>query len=238
MIIAVDGPAGAGKSTVARILAKRLGFLYIDTGAMYRALTLKVLENGLSINDVAGINALAKQVKIKLHNNADGSLSVMLDGRDVSLDIRQARITKFVSDIAKIKEVRQVLVKLQRDLGKRGDCVLDGRDIGTVVFPDAQKKFFIDASNDVRVERRFKELKGLGQDVAVNEVAKDLSNRDKIDSTRQASPLRRAEDAYYIDTTDLAIEQVVEEMLEFIHLQPPASLGGSSVVLEKRRRNG
>ncbi len=216
MIIAVDGPAGAGKSTVAKILAKRLGFLYIDTGSMYRALTLKALENKIPISDEKQINALAGKVKLDLRNNPDGSLSVILDGRDVSLDIRAARITRFVSDVAKIKEVREVLVKMQRELGLKGDCVLDGRDIGTVVFPDAQKKFFIDALRGVRVARRFKELKGLGQDISLNEVEKDLSNRDKIDSTRQVSPLRKAQDAIYIDTTDLSIEQVVDKMLEFI----------------------
>lgn len=215
MIIAIDGPAGAGKSTVAKILAKKLGFLYIDTGAMYRALTLKVLENKIPINDEARINALALKVKIDLRNNASGPLSVILDGEDVSLAIRAPRITALVSDIAKIKEVRCVLVKLQRELGSKGNCVLDGRDIGTVVFPDAGKKFFIDASAGVRIRRRFNELKGLGQNVAENEVAKDISNRDQIDTTRQISPLRKADDAIYIDTTDLSVEQVVAEMLKF-----------------------
>lgn len=216
MIIAVDGPSGAGKSTVARILAKKLGFLYIDTGAMYRALTLKALESNVPINDQPRIFKLAEEAKIGLHNNPDGSLSVILDGKDVSLDIRRPRITQVVSDVAKIKEVRQVLVKLQRELGAKGDCVLDGRDIGTVVFPNAQRKFFIDASPQERVNRRFKELKGLGQDVSEDDVAKDLANRDKIDSTRQASPLRKAEDAIYIDTTKLSIEQVVSKMMEYI----------------------
>jgi len=216
MIIAVDGPSGAGKSTVARILAKRLGFLYIDTGAMYRALTLKALENKIPVSDEKRINTLAAGVRLDLRNNPDGSLSVILDGRDVSLDIRQARITRFVSDVAKIKEVREIMVKMQRELGRTKDCVLDGRDIGTVVFPDAQKKFFIDAAPKVRVQRRFKELRGLGQDITLNDVEDDLSNRDKIDSTRQVSPLRKAEDAIYIDTSDLSIEQVVDKMLEFI----------------------
>lgn len=216
MIIAVDGPSGAGKSTVARILAKRLRFLYIDTGAMYRALTLKALENNVPINDRLRIFKLAEGTRIDLHNNADGSLSVILDGKDVSLDIRKPKITQVVSDLAKIKEVRQVLVKLQREFGQKGDCVLDGRDIGTVVFPKAQKKFFIDASPQERVNRRFKELRGLGQNVSENDVAKDLSNRDTIDSTRQASPLRKAEDAVYIDTTKLSIEQVVAKMLDYI----------------------
>jgi cytidylate kinase len=216
MIIAIDGPAGAGKSTVARILAKRLGFLYIDTGAMYRALTLKVLESHLAITDEVAIIQLANQIKIDLQNNPDGSLTVLLDGIDVSLAIRQGQITQFVSDIAKISQVRQVLVKMQRELGAKGDCVLDGRDIGTVVFPQAQKKFFIDASAAERTKRRFRELEGLGQKIAETEVAKDLANRDKIDSTRQASPLRQAQDAIYIDTTNLSIEQVVAKLSEFI----------------------
>ncbi|MFA6129811.1 MAG: (d)CMP kinase [Candidatus Omnitrophota bacterium] len=214
MIVAIDGPAGAGKSTVAKILAKKLGFLYIDTGAMYRALTLKVLENNIDVSDENKINELALKARIDLRSNHDGSLSVFLDGRDVSLDIRQPRITRFVSDVSKIKGVRQVLVKLQRELGQKGDCVLEGRDIGTVVFPDAQKKFFIDASSEVRTNRRFKELKGLNQDVAEVDVAKDLANRDKIDSSREVSPLRKAIDAIYIDTTELPIEGVVEKMLE------------------------
>ncbi|MFA6358190.1 MAG: (d)CMP kinase [Candidatus Omnitrophota bacterium] len=216
MIIAVDGPAGAGKSTVAKILAKRLGFLYIDTGAMYRALTLKALESNIPVSDEQKILELACSVKIDLRNNPDGPISVFLDGRDVSLDIRRGQITQFVSEVAKIKEVRQVLVKLQRELGLKGDCVLDGRDIGTVVFPDAEKKFYIDASPEERTMRRFKELEGLGQNVSVADVAGDLSNRDKIDSTREASPLRKAPDAIYIDTTNFSIEQVVDKMLDYI----------------------
>jgi len=214
MIVAIDGPAGAGKSTVAKILAKRLGFLYIDTGAMYRALTLKALDNNIDISDERKINELALETNIDLRSNSDGSLSVFLDNKDVSLEIRRPRITQHVSDVSKIKGVRQVLVKMQRELGKKGNCVLEGRDIGTVVFPHAEKKFFIDASANVRVNRRFKELKVVNQNIAEDDVARDLSNRDKIDSTREVSPLRKAEDAIYIDTTELSIEEVVEKMLE------------------------
>lgn len=217
MIIAIDGPAGAGKSTVAKILARKLGFLYLDTGAMYRALTLKVLQENIPLADEASIIGLANKVSIDLRNNPDGSLSVILDGVDVSLAIRQPRITQFVSDVAKIQQVRQVLVKLQRELGAKGNCVLDGRDIGTVVFPDAQKKFYIDASPAERVNRRYKELAGLGQKIAPEDVERDLSNRDKIDSTREASPLRQAPDAVYIDTTQLSIDAVVEKMLLYCH---------------------
>jgi len=216
MIVAIDGPAGAGKSTVAKILAKRLGFLYIDTGAMYRALTLKVLDSRVDVNDEKRINELAGSTDIDLRANPDGSLSVLLDGNDVSTDIRQPRITRIVSDVSKIPGVRQVLVGMQRELGKRGDCVLEGRDIGTVVFPDAQKKFFIDASAQERVSRRFKEMQVSNKGISQEDVAKDLSNRDKIDSTRAVSPLRKAEDAIYIDTTELSIEGVVDKMLGFI----------------------
>jgi len=217
MIIAIDGPAGAGKSTVAKILAKRLGFLYVDTGAMYRALTLKALENGADITDVSKISELAGKIKIDLRNNTDGSLSVFLDDKNVSLEIREPRVSKFVSDVAKIKEVRQVMVCLQREFGKRRNCILDGRDIGTVVFPFAEKKFYIDASSNERTNRRYKELKEMGQDIVVEDVEKDLANRDNIDSTRKVGPLKQAEDAIYIDTTNLSIEQVVDKMLEYVN---------------------
>jgi cytidylate kinase len=217
MIIAVDGPAGAGKSTIARKIAQRLGFLYIDTGAMYRALTLKVIEKQIDINDTDSVIEAAVNTAIDLKNNRDGSLQVLLDGRDVSQQIRQPRITKFVSDVAKIKEVRQILVELQRRLGKQEDSVLDGRDIGTVVFPDADKKFYLDARFEERVNRRYKELKAQGESVTFAEVTADLNNRDTTDSTREFSPLKKAEDAIYIDTTELSIEEVVNKVLNYIY---------------------
>jgi len=216
MIIAVDGPAGAGKSTVAKLIAQKLGFLYIDTGAMYRALTLKVLEQKVNINELGRIIEMAKNTRIGLKNSPDGLLRVYLDGRDVSREIRQPVITQFVSDIAKIKEVREVMVELQRDLAKKSDAILDGRDIGTVVFPNADKKFFIDANFSERVDRRFKELKGLGETITKESVDSDLANRDTIDTTRKVAPLKKAEDAIYIDTTNLSIDQVVEKMLALI----------------------
>lgn len=213
MIIAIDGPAGAGKSTVAKLLAKRLGFLYIDTGAMYRALTHKALSRGIDLADTAALGALAAATTIALVPVADGPLQVLLDGRDVSLDIRQPRITQHVSDVAKVKEVRQVMLGLQRALGKSQDSVMDGRDIGTVVFPDAQWKFFIDATFDERVNRRFKDMQAMGNThVSREDVAKDLKNRDTIDSTREHAPLKKADDAVYIDTTAMAIGHVVETM--------------------------
>jgi cytidylate kinase len=214
MIIAVDGPAGAGKSTVAKILAKRLDFLYIDTGAMYRALTLKTLEEKIEIKDEAAVTRLAEKTSISLENDPSGAATVFLDGRDVSSEIREPRITRYVSDVARIKGVREVLVGLQRTLAGKKDSVMDGRDIGTVVFPSADKKFYLDAALEERVDRRYKELKGLGKDVARDEVAGDLLNRDKIDSTREYAPLKKAEDAVYIDTTGMAIEEVVDKMVQ------------------------
>ncbi len=220
MIIAIDGPAGAGKSTAAKILAQRLGFLYIDTGAMYRALTLKAIEKDIDIKNQRLVVELAEDSNIDLVNDkSNGALKVFLDGRDVSQEIRQPRITKIVSDIAKIKEVRQILLSLQRKLGRQKDAVLDGRDIGTVVFPDADKKFYIDARPEERSLRRYKELKGSGQDVALEDIRKDLQNRDTIDSNRDFAPLKKAEDAVYIDTTDMTIEEVVNQMLRNITMR-------------------
>lgn len=216
MIIAIDGPAGAGKSTIAKIIAQKLGFLYIDTGAMYRALTLKVIEEGVNIKDTQRIVEIASDSVIGLTNNPDGSLKVLLDGRDVTGQIREARISKSVSDIAKIKGVRDIMLQLQRNFGKRGDCVLDGRDIGTVVFPDAKKKFYLDAHFKERVNRRHKELNGSGQNISAQDVESDLQNRDTIDSTREIAPLRKADDAIYIDTTDLTIEEVSDKVLNHI----------------------
>jgi len=217
MIIAIDGPAGAGKSTVAKITAKKLGFLYIDTGAMYRTLTLKCIEKKIDINDTNAVINAARNSAIILSNNPDGSLKISLDGRDVSLQIREPRITKLVSDIAKIKEVREVMLGLQRALGREKDSVLDGRDIGTVVFPDADKKFYIDADFSERTMRRYMELNTAGQDIAKDDVAKDLSNRDTIDSTRKFAPLKKADDAIYIDTTKMTIEEVVNTILKWIN---------------------
>ncbi len=216
MIIAIDGPAGAGKSTVAKIIAQKLGFLYIDTGAMYRALTLKAIEEKVDIKDVAGLIEMARNSQIDLKNAPDGSLKISLDGRDVTLEIRQSQITKLVSDIAKIKQVREVMLGLQRKLGRARDSVLDGRDIATVVFPDADNKFYIDANFKERVTRRYQELKELGQNITPQDIGADLRNRDTIDSTRECAPLKKAADAIYVDTTDMTITEVVNKLLSFI----------------------
>ena len=216
MIIAVDGPAGAGKSTVSRILAQRLGFLYIDTGAIYRAITLKAIQEKIDINDSAGLITMATQSSIELINEQDSALKIFLDDKDVTSQIRQPDITKLVSDISKLKGIRKVALGLQRRLGKRGNSVLDGRDIGTVVFPGADNKFYIDAEFNERVRRRYEELKELGQSVTLKDIENDLHNRDTIDSTREFAPLKKAEDAIYIDTTNMSIEEVVKTLLRHI----------------------
>jgi len=214
MIVAIDGPAGAGKSTVAKLLAQKLGFVYVDTGAMYRALTLKALENNIALHDVSSLAAIARASSIDLINTSSGSLRVLLDGREVTDLIREPRITRVVSDIAKIKEVREVLMELQRKLGGNKDVVVDGRDIGTVVFPRAERKFFLDADFKERIKRRYKELKAAGSLVSAKDVEGDLANRDTIDSTRECAPLKKADDAIYIDTTALSIEQVVDTLFK------------------------
>lgn len=217
MIIAIDGPAGAGKSTIAKIVASNLKFLYIDTGAMYRALTLKVIEQNIDFKDKECIIGLAENTNIDLKSTPLGTLKVILDGKDVSGLIREPRITRLVSDIAKIKEVRRAMLGLQRNLGRSGSSVLDGRDIGTVVFPDADKKFYLDARLEERARRRHKELEDSGLAISPEDVAKDIKNRDTIDSTREVAPLKKADDALYIDTTDMTIEEVVDAVLREVH---------------------
>ncbi|MGA2774665.1 MAG: (d)CMP kinase [Candidatus Omnitrophota bacterium] len=213
MIIAIDGPAGAGKSTVAKLIAQKLGFLYIDTGAMYRALTLKALNVNILSSDMARIIELARNTAIDLFNNPDGTIKVTLDGVDVSKEIREPRITRYVSDIARIKEVRDVMVSLQRRLGRMGDSVLDGRDIGTVVFPDAERKFYLDANFKERVRRRYKEFLEGSRKISLEEIEEDVLNRDTIDSNREVGPLKKAADAFYIDTTNMSILEVVDILL-------------------------
>ncbi len=209
MVIAIDGPAASGKTTTAKLVAERLGYLHIDTGAMYRAVTLKVLRFGLDPEDRPGIARLLETTRVQLRLEA-GILRVLLDGMDVTEEIRSGEVTRAVSAVSSLPEVRQVMVREQRAMGAGGGIVLEGRDIGTVVFPDADCKFFLIAGIGVRAERRLKELRAKGVSAEPGELEKEIRTRDHLDSTRALSPLRKAEDAVEIDTSDMTIEQQVD----------------------------
>lgn len=211
-VITIDGPAGAGKSTVARELARRLGYLYVDTGAMYRAVAVAALRRGVAPEDAAAVAALAREADIELEV-AGGGTRVLLDGEDVTAEIRNPRVTAIVSQIARIPEVRSQLVLRQRRLAERGGVVLEGRDTGSHVMPEADCKVFLTASFDERVRRRYLELRAQGYDVTVEQVAADISQRDRIDSTRAVSPLTRPEGALEVDSTGLDVDGVVERIL-------------------------
>ena len=214
MIIAIDGPAGAGKTTVARLLAKKLNIFYLDTGATYRALTFKALKEKIDLDDEDALENLAKSLNFQFDFSQG---KVFLDGEDITDKIRQPVIDKNISKIAEKPRVREVLVELQRRIAQDKDFVVEGRDTTTVVFPNAQFKFFLDADFYVRLERRFKELKEKGLNISFSEVEKDLKKRDKADLERKVGPLRRAEDAIYIDTTDLSLEEVIEKIVKIIY---------------------
>jgi len=214
MIIAIDGPAGAGKTTVARLLAKKLNIFYLDTGATYRALTFKALKEKIDLDDEDALENLAKSLNFQFDFSQG---KVFLDGEDITDKIRQPVIDKNISKIAEKPRVREVLVELQRRIAQDKDFVVEGRDTTTVVFPNAQFKFFLDADFYVRLERRFKELKEKGLNISFSEVEKDLKKRDKADLERKVGPLRRAEDAIYIDTTDLSLEEVIEKIIKIIY---------------------
>lgn len=215
-IIAIDGPAGSGKSTVAKALAKRLGFLYVDTGAMYRAITLKAIKEKVSLVDEQGLVNVAERANIQLVMQRN-YLKVILDGKDVSRDIRRQALTEKVYLVARTKGVRAQMVKKQRSLAKGANgAVLEGRDIGTVVFPNAKYKFYLDAKFKERIRRRFKELQLMGQKIDAEDIAKDIRSRDRSDLTREIAPLAKAKDAIYIDTTDLGIEEVTDRISCFL----------------------
>jgi len=214
-VIAIDGPAGSGKSTVSKLIAKRLGLLYIDTGAMYRALTLKAMRSGLDLDNESSLTGLAGSTNIDL-KEAGGRLNVFLDGEDVSGSIRTPELTNNVKYIARVPGVRKEMVGLQRAIGERSGAVLEGRDIGTVVFPDADYKFYLDAGIAERARRRHKELVESGQNVGLKSIEKDVAARDESDMKRSVGALKVADDAIVIDTTDLSIDEVVEKILSYI----------------------
>lgn len=212
IIIAIDGPAASGKSSVAKRLADNLGFLYVDTGAMYRAITLYALDNGIENNEKAIIDSL-KDIKLSLKYN-NGTTRVFLNGEEVTEQIRTPRVGAKVSDVSTIKEVRKELVKLQRKMGENTNLVVEGRDTTTVVFPKADIKIFLTADVNERAKRRLLEFKQKGVDISLEEVAENIKNRDKIDSGREISPLSKAEGAFELNTTNLTVEEEIDKILQ------------------------
>ena len=207
MIIAIDGPAGSGKSTIAKLIAEDLGLVYLDTGAMYRLVTLKALNDGI-LGDFEKIKKMLDNLNIDIKENG-----FYLDNVDVSDEIRKPIVSENVSDIAAIREVREKMVDLQRKFSESKNVILDGRDIGTVVFPNANVKIFLVADAKERANRRYKELVKKGENVKIEEIYENILKRDEIDSTRKESPLKKAEDAIEVDTTSKNIEEVKNEIL-------------------------
>jgi CMP/dCMP kinase len=212
--IAIDGPAGAGKSTVAKQVAERLSYIYIDTGAMYRALTLKALSLGADLNDGATLKNVLDSTDIQLIKTTLGQ-AVWLDGNDVTNEIRTSDVTNNVSFVARQKEVREEMVRRQKQLGKSGGVVMDGRDIGTHVMPDAEVKIFLIASVEERARRRYEENLQKGFPADLEQLKSEITLRDKRDSEREAAPLKKAEDAIELDTTCMSIEEVVKSILHY-----------------------
>lgn len=207
--IAIDGPSASGKSTIAKSLAKSLGYIYVDSGAMYRAVTLYFLENDVPIDNADAVAEALEHISIRFMRNERGNCTILND-REVESEIRQMRVSEHVSQVASIKAVRTEMVKQQYEMGKNKGIVMDGRDIGTVVFPDAEVKIFVTADIEERAKRRYAELKKKGNEVSFEEILKNLRERDRIDSTRAVSPLRKADDAVEIDNTRLSLEEQLE----------------------------
>jgi len=215
MQVAIDGPASSGKSTISKLIAKENHFVYLDTGAMYRVVTLAVLRNKISIDNHEAIEKLVQTIEIGF-SMQDGKQSVFMNGEDVTDEIRSVEVTKNVSAVSAIKEVRTRLVHLQQEIAENHSIIMDGRDIGTVVLPQAEIKIFLVASVEERAKRRFIENQEKGIEMSYEELVEDIRRRDHIDSTRKESPLRKAEDAIEIDTTTMTIEDVVKTVTALI----------------------
>lgn len=214
--IAIDGPSGAGKSTLAKMVAEKLGFLYVDTGAIYRTVGLWVRKNGADPHDAPAVIELLDAIRIELSHGADGLQHMVLNGEDVTQEIRQHEISAYASAVSAIPQVRAFLLEMQRTLARTQNVVMDGRDIGTVVLPDADVKLFLTAAPEDRARRRYEELLARGQQAEYETVLKDLEERDRNDSTRAAAPLRQAEDAILVDTTGNTLEQSFELLLKTV----------------------
>ena len=211
LVIAIDGPAGAGKSTISKLIAKNLGINYIDTGAMYRAITYKCIKEDIDVNDIQRVVDLCSRTDVDFVDSY-----IYLDGQRLNEEIRTLQVSSRVSDVAKIPQVREFLLEKQREIGKRSDVILDGRDVGTHIFPDAKYKFFLNASAQERGRRRYQELIDKGQSVVLEEIIEDIKKRDYIDSTREVAPLVKADDAIEVDTTSMTIDQVVTYISDMV----------------------
>ena len=214
LVVAIDGPAGAGKSTIAKLAAEKLGYAYIDTGAMYRSVAWKFLQTGEAFDEVF-ISKLSQEMVIEFKPEANVN-RVFVDGTEVTAAIRSAEVTANVSRVAAIGAVREAMVDQQRRMGEVGGVLMDGRDIGTVVFPNAEVKIFLTATVEERAMRRYKELVAKGEQVDLEQLQKDIAERDKQDMEREISPLRQAEDAIYLDTSDMTIDEVTAYILNLV----------------------
>ena len=215
IIIALDGPSGSGKSTVAKELSKRLNILYLDTGAMYRATAVKAISLGIDTLDERGVDTFIRDINLQI-KYIDGAQRTFLDGVDVSDKIREPHVSMAASNISSLKAVRLKMVEMQRKIASEVSCVLDGRDIGSFVLPDAEYKFYITASVDVRAKRRFDELKAKGHDVDYNQLKQEIEQRDYNDKHRDFAPLVKAKDAVVIDTSGMSVNDVLEKVLSYI----------------------
>ena len=222
MNIAIDGPAGAGKSSIAKLVAERLSFIYIDTGAMYRTMALYFMNRGINTKDQMLVESRCEEIDIRIHYE-NGEQQIFLNGENVSVEIREEQVGNEASVVASYGKVREKLVALQRSMAASSDVIMDGRDIGTVVLPDADVKIYLTASSAVRAERRYKELTEKGAVCDLKKIEEDIKIRDYQDMNREISPLKQAEDAVFVDSSDMTIDQVIEEIIS---------------IVEKKRSNG
>jgi len=215
-MIAIDGPAATGKSTTAKIVAKKLGYTYLDTGAMYRCVTLAFLNDKVNLDDAQLIQKILDEIEIQFEEN-EGEVIVLMNNVDVSNEIRSLDVTKNVSAVSALESVRNAMVKIQRKIALKTDCVMEGRDIGTVVFPDADVKIFLIGDIEVRAKRRQLDLESLGEEKTIQELVNDIEKRDQYDSLREISPLRKAEDAVEVDTSQMTIDDQVSRIIEIVN---------------------